>query len=138
MTPELKWLIFTALFVGSLWIPFIVGVRITTFEGKERLFERPPDHSKMAPWVHRSVRAHQNALEQFLPFAVVVIAGAISGVSSSTTTACAIIFFWLRVVHAVGMISGLARFPVRPAIYVTNWIVMLVYAWQVLSAAVSR
>jgi uncharacterized MAPEG superfamily protein len=135
MTPELKWLVFTALFVGSLWIPFIVGVNVTTFEGKERLFERPPDHSKMAPWVHRSLRAHQNALEQLLPFAVIVIAGAVSGVSTSTTTVCAITFFWLRVAHAVGMISGLARFPVRPAIYFTNWIVMFVYAWQVLSGA---
>jgi uncharacterized membrane protein YecN with MAPEG domain len=88
--------------------------------------------------IHRSLRAHQNALEQLLPFAVIVIAGAISGISTSTTTLCAIIFFWLRVAHAVGMISGLARFPIRPAIYFTNWIVMLVYAWQVLAAGPLR
>jgi uncharacterized MAPEG superfamily protein len=138
MTPELKWLVFTALLVGSLWIPFIVGVNVTDFEGKGQLFERPPDHSKMAPWVHRSLRAHQNALEQLLPFAVIVIAGAISGVSTSTTTVCAIIFFWLRVAHAIGMISGLARFPIRPAIYFTNWTVMFVYAWQVFAASPSH
>jgi hypothetical protein len=34
--------------------------------------------------------------------------------------------------HALGMISGLARFPLRPMIYFTGWSVMLVFAWQVL------
>src|ERR1700677_639332 len=138
MTTELKWLVFTALLAGSLWMPFIVGVNVSNFEGKERLFDRPPDHSKMDPWVHRSVRAHQNLLEQLLPFAIVVIAGAISGVTNSVTVACSIIFFWLRVAHAIGMISGLARFPVRPMIYFAGWVVMLVYAWQVLTLAPLR
>ena len=92
----------------------------------------------MDAWVHRSVRAHQNLLEQLLPFAIVVIAGAISGVTNSVTVACSIIFFWLRVAHAIGMISGLARFPVRPMIYFAGWVVMLVYAWQVLTLAPLR
>lgn len=134
MTVEVRWLVFTALFIGSLWIPYIVGVNMTSFEGKHRLFDRSPDPGKMVPWVNRSLRAHQNALEQLLPFAIIVIAGANSGVSTSTTTACAITFFWLRVAHAAGMISGFARFPIRPAIYFANWIVMLIYAWQILAA----
>lgn len=32
-----------------------------------------------------------------------------SWVSTSITVACSITFFWLRVAHAIGMISGLAR-----------------------------
>jgi hypothetical protein len=36
------------------------------------------------------------------------------------------------------MISGLARFPVRPMIYFAGWVVMLVYAWQVLTLAPLR
>ncbi len=135
MTTELVWLTYTALLAGSLWIPFIVGVNVTDFEGKAELFIRPPDHSKMAPWVHRSLRAHQNLLEQFLPFAAIVLIGAIVRVSTPITVWCAIIFFWLRVVHALGMISGLARLPLRPMIYFSGWIVTLVYAWQVLSVS---
>jgi hypothetical protein len=49
MTPELKWLTYTALLAGSLWIPFIIGVNIADFTGKEQLFVRPPDPSKMKP-----------------------------------------------------------------------------------------
>jgi uncharacterized MAPEG superfamily protein len=89
----------------------------------------------MKPWVHRSLRAHQNLLEQLLPFSIVVLAGAVSRVSTSITIACSITFFWLRVAHAVGMISGLARLPLRPLIYFVGWIVMLIFAWQVLRNA---
>jgi uncharacterized MAPEG superfamily protein len=135
MTPELRWLMYTALLAGSLWIPFIIGVNITDFPGKEQLFVRPPDHGQMKPWVHRSLRAHQNLLEQLLPFAIIVLAGAVSRVSTSTTVACSITFFWLRVVHAIGMISGLARLPLRPMIYFACWIATLIFAWQVLLKA---
>jgi uncharacterized MAPEG superfamily protein len=110
-----------------------VGVNATAFEGKSDQFVRPPDPRSMRPWVHRSLRAHQNLLEQFLPFAVIVLAGTISGVSTPLTVACAVSFFWLRVAHAIGMISGLARLPLRPMIYFAGWIVTILYAWQVLS-----
>jgi len=135
MTTELMWLIFTAILAGSLWIPYIVGVNVTDFEGKDQLFVRPPDNSKMAAWVHRSHRAHLNMLEQLLPFSVIVLAGAAAKVSTPTTVWCTILFFWLRVAHAVGMITGLAKSPIRPLIYVGGWIAMLVFAWQVLSYA---
>jgi uncharacterized MAPEG superfamily protein len=135
MTPELKWLMYTALLAGSLWIPFIIGVNVTDFPNKAGLFVGPPDVSQMKPWVHRSLRAHQNLLEQLLPFALVVLVGAVSRVSTPITIACSITFFWLRVAHAIGMISGLARLPLRPMIYVGGWIAMLIFAWQVLLKA---
>lgn len=135
MTPELHWLMYTALLAGSLWIPYIIGVNVTDFASKEQLFIRPPNPSQMKPWVHRSLRAHQNLLEQLLPFAIVVLVGAVSRVSTSITVACSIAFFWLRVAHAIGMISGVARLPLRPMIYVAGWIVMLVFAWQVMLKA---
>jgi uncharacterized MAPEG superfamily protein len=135
MTTELTWLVYTAILAASLWIPYIVGVNVTEFAGKDQLFERPPDLSKMAPWVQRSYRAHLNLLEQLLPFSIVVVVGALAGISTPVTVWCAILFFWLRVAHAVGMITGVAKFPIRPLIYVAGWIVTLVYAWQILFRA---
>jgi uncharacterized MAPEG superfamily protein len=135
MTSELRWLLYTALMVGSLWIPFIIGINLTEFPGKRQQFVRPPDHSQMVPWVHRSLRAHQNSLEQLLPFAIVVLIGAVTRVSTPITVACSIGFFWLRAAHAIGMISGFARFPLRPLIYVGGWVSMLTFAWQVLVKA---
>lgn len=135
MSTELRWLTYTALLAASLWIPFVVGVNVTSFSGKEELFSRPPDASKMEPWVHRALRAHQNLLEQLVPFAIVVLVGAVAHVSTPITEGCAIAFFWLRVAHAAGMISGVARAPVRPMLYVSGWVATLVMAWQVLSRA---
>ncbi|MDR5728497.1 MAG: MAPEG family protein [Terriglobia bacterium] len=135
MTTELTWLVYTAILAASLWIPYIVGVNVTDFEGKDGLFARPPDMSKMAPWVHRSYRAHLNLLEQLLPFSLIVIAGALAKISTPITVWCAILFFWLRALHAIGMITGLAKFPIRPLLYVAGWIVTLVFASQILSKA---
>jgi uncharacterized MAPEG superfamily protein len=112
-----------------------VGINVTDFPGKGQLFIRPPDSSQMKPWVHRSLRAHQNLLEQLLPFSIVVLVGAISRVSTSITVACSIVFFWLRVAHAVGMIAGVARLPLRPMIYFAGWVTMLLFAWQVILKA---
>ena len=93
MTLELKWLTYTALLAGSLWIPFVVGVNTTEFPGKAQQFIRPPGHEKMKPWLHRSFRAQQNMLEQFVPFAIIVLVASVNHVSTRITIACSIIFF---------------------------------------------
>jgi uncharacterized MAPEG superfamily protein len=131
MTTELTWLMLTALLASSLWIPYIVGVNTTTFEGQAESFERPPNHRAMPAWVHRAHRAHLNLLEQFVPFAVIVLLAHQLKVSTAVTQWCVIVFFWLRAAHAVGMISGAARMPVRPIIFTAGWAATLVMAWQV-------
>jgi uncharacterized MAPEG superfamily protein len=135
MTTELFYLLLTSVLASSLWIPYIVGVNTTKYEGQDEAFTRPPDHRKMLPWIHRAYRAHQNLLEQFLPFAVIVLIGHSLGVSTNITQWCAILFFVLRLVHAAGMISGFAKFPVRPVIFTAGWVITMVYTWQVLAHA---
>ena len=132
MSTELIYLTLTALLAGSLWIPFIVGV--TTEEKDFTDFSRPPDLTEMRPWVHRAFRAHQNLLETLIPFAAVVLVAHVAGVSTGVTVAAAIAFFWIRVAHAVGMISGFVIFPVRPIIFTASWICTLLMGWQVLAA----
>jgi uncharacterized MAPEG superfamily protein len=135
MTSELFWLVLTAVLAASLWMPYIVGINTTNFEGKEDIFVRLPDHSKMEPWVQRSYRAHLNLLEQLLPFATLVIIAHLLKVSTPITAWCAFLFFWLRVAHAIGMISGLARLPLRPLLYVAGWLMTIAIAWQILAYA---
>jgi uncharacterized MAPEG superfamily protein len=137
MTTDLFWLMLTALLAASLWIPFIVGVNTTPYAdaADHDFFVNPPDHHKMVPWVHRAFRAQQNLLEQFMPYAVIVLLGHMLGVQTAITAWCTILFFWLRVAHAVGMITAWARMPARPAIFTAGWIVILVHAWQVVAHA---
>ncbi|MEM8958657.1 MAG: MAPEG family protein [Pseudomonadota bacterium] len=135
MTPELFWLTLTALLAGSLWIPFIVGVNATPARAVVGDLSRPPDLGRMPAWVHRAHRAHLNLVEQFLPFAVVVLVAHMAGVSTPVTVWATALFFWLRVAHAAGMISGAARLPVRPLIFTAGWLCILAVGGAVLAGS---
>src|SRR5436190_897820 len=82
MTPELRYLLFTAILTGALWIPVVIGY--VSARGPLR----PADY-KVAPtsplpdWVHRANRAHMNAVETIAPFAVAVLIAHALKVSTS-------------------------------------------------------
>lgn len=132
MSTELLFLILTAVLATSLWIPYIVGSTRNPYEGMEESFVRPPDQRNMLPWIHRAHRAHLNLLEQFLPFAVLVLIGHGLSVSTPLMGWLAIGFFVLRCIHAVGMITAKTQMPSRPLIFTTCWIITLVYAGLVI------
>lgn len=135
MTIEITVLLLTSILAASLWIPYIVGVNTTVFEGQAESFSRPPDHRAMKPWIHRAHRAHLNLLEQFAPFAAVVLTAQALDVSTAATQVCAVAFLALRIVHAAGMISGLARFPLRPIVFTLGWVSILVLVQQIFAGA---
>lgn len=133
MTTELLVLALASLLLASLWIPFIVGMNLQPGDPGPN-FIRPPDLTKLPAWVHRAHRAHLNLLEQFVPFAALVLIAHLAGVSNMVTVWASIAFLALRLLHAVGMISGLAGFPVRPIIFTGGWLAILVLGWQVIVA----
>lgn len=55
----------------------------------------------------RAQRAHQNLLENAVPFAVVVLVAQVIGVSSPIIQAAAAVFVVARAVHAVVYIAGI-------------------------------
>ena len=115
---------------ASLWIPYIVGVNKHAVAGTDP-FERPTPLDQFPAWVHR---AHLNLLEQALPFSVLVlILNAIDGFSALTYWT-AIVFFWVRTIHAVGMISGFAKMPLRPLLFLIGWACCLIMGHAVFAA----
>lgn len=134
MTPELWWMTWSALLAAALWIPYIVGVNTEpeTEGGGEDPFTRPGDLRRLRPWVHRAHRAHLNMIEQFLPMAALVLIAHMAGVTSAITVWACAAFFVLRLVHAVGMISGRARFPARPMIFLAGFVCILVMGVEIL------
>jgi len=132
---ELGILTCLALFAASLWIPYIVGVNTEPQTGDTPdPFVRPGDLSTLRPWVHRAHRAHLNLIEQLVPFAILVlIVDRLDGFTTLTFWT-SIAFFWLRIIHAIGMISGVARFPLRPAIFLLGWVCCLLMGFAVFAA----
>ena len=135
MTPELWWTTLTALLAASLWIPFIVGANTApagSLPYDPADMRRPNDPAAHRPWVHRAYRAHLNLLEQFMPMAVLVVIAHLAGASSAVTVWATGFFFALRLVHAAGMITGLARFPLRPILFTAGWACVIAVGVEVL------
>ena len=117
---------------ASLWIPYIIGV--TSDPADPDNFTRPGDLSQLRPWVHRAHRAHLNLLEQAIPFAILVLLVDRLDGFTTLTYWTAIAFFWLRVIHAAGMISGYAKMPIRPIIFTLGWVCCMIMAYAVFAA----
>jgi uncharacterized MAPEG superfamily protein len=132
LSAELGIVILLAVFAASLWIPYIIGVNMHPQQGVDP-FARPAPLDGFPDWVHRAHRAHLNLLEQLMPFAVLVLIVDRLDAYSALTYWTAATFLVLRLAHAVGMISGCARFPLRPVLFVGGWICCLVMAFAAIT-----
>ncbi|MGB1234785.1 MAG: MAPEG family protein [Planktomarina sp.] len=129
---ELGILACLAIFAAFMWVPYIVG--IANDPSQEDAFDTPADQRNLRPWVQRAYRAHLNLIEQLLPYAILVLL--VDRVDGFTvlTYFTAIAFFWLRVLHAVGMITGYAKMPVRPLLFTGGWICIAIMAFSFFAA----
>jgi uncharacterized MAPEG superfamily protein len=134
MTTELRYLLFTAILTGCLWIPVVIGYVSARGPLKPADYVRAPT-SPLPDWVNRANRAHQNAIESLSPFAVVVLVGHAAGVSTPLTAGAAVTFFAARVAHAVVHVGGFSRFMARTLIFTVAWGAFVVYAGEVLRRA---
>lgn len=131
MSIELTMLLAATLLVASLWIPYIVGVNLHPIAGTDP-FARPPDHAQFPDWVQRANRAHLNLVEQYVPFAGALLIAHVLGVTSIGVQTAAVAFVILRVVHATGMIMGWARMPVRPVLFTSGYVAILVICVEII------
>ena len=84
--------------------------------------------------MNRANRAHLNAVENFAPFAAVVLIAQATGVSSSMTVTCAAIYFYARLAHALIHISGFGLFLARTLVFTVAWLAFITYAVTLLRA----
>jgi uncharacterized MAPEG superfamily protein len=127
MKTELVYLLLTAVLTGLLWVPVVIGYVSSrgplTAEGY-----RVAPTSPLPPWVERANRAHLNAVENFAPFAAVVLAARLVGVSTPTTVTCAAVYFFARLAHALVHISGIGHLKARTLLFTIAWLAFMTYA----------
>src|ERR1700742_4357809 len=109
MTRELFWLTLTVIMTGLLWIPYVLNR--TQVRGLSGAMANPTRDAKPhAEWATRLMFAHDNAVENLIVFApLVLILNAIDYSSNSTAIACAV-YFWARVAHLLVYTMGLPVF----------------------------
>ena len=127
MNIELAYLLLTALLTGLLWIPVVIGYVTSRGVLTPASYKVAPT-SALPDWVNRAHRAHINAVENFAPFAAVVLTGQAIGVHGTLTAACAATYFFARLAHALIHISGFGLFKARTVLFTIGWIAFVAYA----------
>ncbi|UPK23660.1 MAPEG family protein [Bradyrhizobium sp. 195] len=109
MTRELFWLTLTVILTGILWIPYMVNR--CQVRGLGSVMANPTRNDKaQAEWATRLMFAHDNAVENLVIFApLVLILNAIDYSTKWTVLACAV-YFWSRVAHLIVYALGIPVF----------------------------
>ena len=134
MKSELFYLLLSAILTGLLWIPVVIGYVTSRGPLKPEDYRVPPS-SPLPDWVLRANRAHLNAVENLAPFAAVVLIAHATGFSNTLTAACAAIYFYARLAHAVIHLSGIGLLMARTLAFTVAWVAFIVYAVALLRAA---
>ena len=119
MSTDLKYLAFTAILTASLWIPYVV-CQVMTNGGLKPANYIDPTQRPLPFWGRRADRAYINAVENFAPFAALVIAVHLAGKADAMTAFWAMWFFWLRLAHAVVYLLGISY--VRTLIFTLSYV----------------
>lgn len=131
MKTELFYLVLTALLTGVLWIPVVIGYVVSRGPLKPYDYVVAPT-TPLPDWVNRANRAHMNAVENFAPFAAVVLIAHAVGVSTSVTAISAAVYFYARAAHAVAHISGFSHFMARTVLFTIAWLAFVTFAVELL------
>ena len=100
MTTELHWLVLTTLMTGLFWVPYILN-RLLEQGIFPAIYDPHGDTTTKFPWAQRMMKAHENAVENLVIFAPLVLALHVSGMSTSVTTSACAIYFFTRLTHYI-------------------------------------
>ena len=106
LSPELYWLTITTLMTGLMWVPYILN-RLAEKGPLKATWNPRGDTTTRVPWADRMMRAHQNAVENLVIFAPLVLALQISGISSAATVNACVVYFFARLVHYLVFTLGI-------------------------------
>lgn len=109
MTRELFWLTLTVILTGIMWVPYILNrVQVRGLAGS--LANPSRTDKPQSEWANRMMFAHDNAVENLIIFApLVLILNAIDYSSTYTVLACNV-YFWSRLAHAIVYTLGIPVF----------------------------
>jgi len=129
MTLELKYLVLVTALTAILWVPYILN-RIAVW-GLADAVGYPANPKPVARWAERLQAAHNNAVENLVVFAVLVLVADAIGISNETTVLACMAYFWARLVHAVAYTFGIPW--VRTLAFTAGFLCQALLAWQLLA-----
>jgi uncharacterized MAPEG superfamily protein len=98
LTTELFWMTLTVLMTGLMWLPYILNRLVEQGFGNA-LWDPRGITATQVPWADRMMRAHQNAVENLVIFAPLVLALHGAGISNAATATACMVYFFARAAH---------------------------------------
>ena len=128
MTSELMSLTWVAALTTVLWVPYILNAIMV--RGLVDAVGYPEDPKPIAPWAARMKAAHNNAVENLVVFAALVLTLNAAGISNDTTVLACKVYFWARLAHF--LVYGFGIPWLRTITYFVGWVATVVLILQLL------
>ena len=129
MNEALHWLTASCVLTALLWLPY--GLEMIVHQGLMAAIGNRDAMREPAPWAGRMKRAHANAVENLVVFAVLLIVANLAGVKIEITAAAAQLYFWARLIHVLSYAAGIVL--VRTLAFVGGWIATLWLGYALLT-----
>ena len=100
LSTEIIWLCLVTLFTSIMWIPYIIN-RMSEMGIWPALYNPQPDIRPKAQWAERMMRAHENAVENLVIFAPLVVLIEITQSHSEISAFAVVLYFYARLIHFV-------------------------------------
>jgi uncharacterized MAPEG superfamily protein len=126
MKTELLYLVWVTVLTGLIWIPYILD-RIAVW-GLADTVGYPENPKPQSAWARRMMKAHLNAIENLVIFAILVLTAQALNVTNNVTATACVVYFWARVVHL-----GAYTFAVpwvRTLAFAAGFCAQAAIAWQ--------
>ena len=128
MTVELKYLTWISLATSFMWLPYIVNVVIRFGLVKSMGYENRD--TALDVWAVRMKKAHYNAIENLVVFAVFILVLNAMGISNEKTQCAAAVYFYARIAHYLVYTFGIPW--VKTLTYFAAWLATISLACQIL------
>ena len=128
MKTELFYLALIAAFTGLLSVPYVLNRSFVW--GINDTVGYPANPKPLTPWAERLKKAHANAVENLVVFATLVLVANAMGITGGAVATAAIVYFWVRVAHAVTYAAGLPW--LRTLAFTAGFLAQACVAWQIL------
>jgi uncharacterized MAPEG superfamily protein len=128
MTPDLRYLAYTAMLTAALWIPYVVA-QVTANGPLKAANYADPTPRPLPDWGKRADRVFMNAVESFAPFAALVLVAQAAGKADAMTALWATAFFYLRLAHAAVYFLGIPF--IRTLIFTAGFVCVGGIFWEV-------
>lgn len=119
----LVWVTILTLFIRVTWMFDKVRIR-----GLGKVTAYPEDSEPLSGWGRRAWIAHEDAIQNLVIFAVLVLALQLAGHSNAITRAAAAVYFWARLCHFIVYLVAVPR--IKTVAFLVAVGAQLILAWQ--------